>query len=605
MPRTELNVNLLKNITKAGVGVIYPTDTEGMICYVDDSECAFDVETGSILCHSTPHYKGNAGFFHIKAGEGECILLKSRYIDAIRIIKRGISLNSEALLEVSRTLTKIDGELSGYHEVWFFYIPAKSDIKIIKVTPFTKKIAAKLDMTIPRPLTSTEYEADLSTLPDKNLLSRAFLPLIFPETLSHTSSELVKSFYDAINAFFISLEVKVQSPSQKVVDLRPYLNFSGIIKALKETKQSLSMFEEQYLPWQKIFADEKRAKPALFLSKRLPVKEIDGFMDDTANLFKPNLSLFDPNFFSPVVNFAMLAVMINTLLNEQLLYFSSYLKIDTERALQIIYKSRANSLFIKGGELSVPEFFDLSCEQREVKFAPSDKLISMDEAFSCVSGFNKGAKRRGGQKLLADIHALLDLKDKLMPLISEYHRRARGEVLEHGGHILKKGKIDQLEDVFHFDIADIKKLSYDIFYMDVKPIRQHRESYKLRAAAQIMPYDLYEADIPFAGMITEDQLHGMLEQESFICKSYNGKTAIEGVVGDDIKCANAFTLAHIQDLYGAKAVLTSIAPAFSYITEFCTVNNIPLYYGVRHCETVLKGKRVSLQGEMITTIANI
>jgi hypothetical protein len=111
-----------------------------------------------------------------------------------------------------------------------------------------------------------------------------------------------------------------------------------------------------------------------------------------------------------------------------------------------------------------------------------------------------------------------------------------------------------------------------------------------------MPYELYEADIPLAGLISEDQLHKTLDKKEFACESLN-PTELTGIVNEadsGIICAGSFPLSRLAELDNPQALIADMAPAFSYLREYCIMHQTPLYYGLRHSETVFSGKKVTL-----------
>jgi hypothetical protein len=117
-----------------------------------------------------------------------------------------------------------------------------------------------------------------------------------------------------------------------------------------------------------------------------------------------------------------------------------------------------------------------------------------------------------------------------------------------------------------------------------------------------MPYEIYEADIKFSGLIAEETFFKKAEQRSFSAKSLfpkdiTGKAA--GELDGEIVCRRAFSLLSISKLNSPQALITEIAPPLSYINEYCFLNGIPLHYGVRNVEELLTGHTVKLTADKI------
>jgi hypothetical protein len=529
------------------------------------------------------------------------------------MIKQGITIVEPALMSISRNLLKADDILGGYHEVWFFYAPQYDMINVVKVTPSdplslrhcvtppSRREAT--DYKIPRPLTSQEYKAGQSGLPDKTLFSRAFMQQLFPETLSYMCASVFEKLPDALTTVFTHLDVKVTSPSQKLVNLRPYVNLAAVLSGFYETKQSKYAFTSQFMPWQKVFKDDRAAKPALFLSSRISTQDIAELMDETEKQINDdNILISDSSYFAPLANIAMLGMTLQLIFAEQLAYFSAHVNLPPDETLRLIYKTRASSFFIKGETLDLPVFFDPTCEVQSITIAPNEKLLDKNVLFGHISGIFKGQKIKKGIHLLEKLHSLLDFRDRLLKISGLFHENTRDAILVHAEHLTKQEILLQIPEIFSFDLGEVQSMLTESFYSDVQAIFDYRESYRLRATAQIMPYEIYEVDIPFAGMISEEQIANAEAQTVFPCHSYNFTEEISGTSGLDIACRNVFTLAMIPEMAGKKAFITGIAPDFSYITEYCLINDIPLFYGVRHCGIILDGKKVRLKKDSMELI---
>ncbi|MDR0454473.1 MAG: hypothetical protein LBH05_06655 [Deferribacteraceae bacterium] len=622
MQDSDPGLTLLERLAKAGIQIIaaakLPEETQPDPSQPEDKTCFFTVRgrkvylelpKSAVLCTSVPYYRGNRGFFHIKEGDGECILLKSCYDDFIRIVKKGITLSNESLNGISRTLSQIEGLLEGLFEVVFFNSDGQTFIFEVNKAEPQYQDGLFRDPLIPRPLTATEYCDSMSDLiPDKSLFSRSMLQIIFPEQVSFFMVSLFKKYSEILNPFFLFFDAKVDSPSVKCIDFRPYVNITALLRGFSEIKSDRKLFCSFYMPWQKIFSGDKPKKAELFISKRISVCDIESFMDEVEKeyLKKDSYNLYEADYFDPVIKMSMMAMILNFIFQEQFAYFADYVKAAREDALRWIYKTRGNSFFIKGEKLTLPVYFDLATAPEEVQFFPYAAASDKDVIFPHLSAFSRWRRKKKAFKLLDSLHKILDLRDRLLKNAADYHSKTRKYILDSANYMVNRGKFQNDRQVFLFDVADLRRITNDTFYTSLAPMLEYKESLLRRSAAQIMPYEIYEVDIPYAGMIAEDQYFKSGAEKSYKCESYNtaditGEAfafdayVTDGAVsGEKIYCSRAIPLASVAKLNKPQAVITDIAPAFSYITEYCLINDIPLYFGIRYCDLLLAGKKVKL-----------
>ncbi len=614
MPDNNLELTPLERLAKTEIPVIAPVADKGLPFNVRGKELYFELPESAVLCISTPHYHGNRGFFHIKEGQGECLLLKNCYSDFTRVIRKGITLTNDALNNISRTLSQTEGLLEGLFEIVFFY--CEGQMHIFEVNDMELPPEAGLDPSIPRPLNALEYSEPMTDFtPEKELFSRSLLQTVFPEQVSFFTTALFKKYPDILHPFFLIFDAKVGSPSAKCIDFRPYVNINGLLRGFREVKIDRQLFSSFYMPWQKIFSKDKPHKPELFISKRISTGDLEGFVEEIEKEYKKkgSYNIYEQDYFEPVVKITMMAMILNFLFQEQFSYFTIYIKATQEDALRWIYKTRESSFFIKGDKFTVPPYFDIALPAEEVEIIPSASVSDKNVIMSCLLAFSRRRRHKKAFALLESIHKILDLRDILLKHTAEYHTRTRKYILDNATYIVNKGKFKYAEQAFLFDTADLKRLTNDTFYTGLGPILEYRESLRRRAAAQAMPYEMYEIDIPYAGMITEDQYAKGKSDKIHRCESYNtaeisGKVvnfsphADETAGSRQIYCARAFPLTAVAKLGKPQAVITDIAPAFSYITEYCMIHDIPLYSGVRHCELLLKEKKVKLDKNTIEVI---
>ena len=556
--------------------------------------CELFFEEDGAVIRALPHYQGNRGFFHVFSGTGEVLLLKSCYEDFLRTVARGAEINEDAFGELSRLLQKAESLLKSPHEIWLLHI--KGENYIVDLFPIENIPQEGPNIKIPRPLTAQEYAQSAEGYDDdKTLYSRSFFHTILPDTLSHNMGAFMSKFPDMLASFFLLFDAKVGSPSLKIIDGKAYVNFSAIQKGFKETRIDVTALAQQYMPWQKLFEDGKKAKPSLFLAFHISDEELTDYINETivGLSSKGEYSFFEADYFAPTANLAMASLMLIFIFQEEWLYFAKLAKLSNQEALKIIYRSREGSVFVKGGTFNLPHDFDPATENCEVTLVPSATPMPVEKMFEGLPFTTKLFNKKKLSALLKRLHLLLDSRDKLLTAAGEYHKKIYTILKKHSEFIKNKKRFCDPADVFLFDMEDVRRLVNDTYYTNFEPMREYRSSLSHRTKAQIMPYEIYEADIPFAGLITEDQMFKELAKKEYTCKSINGKD-ISGEVGEGIFCARIFPLAKLAEFKKPEALITDIAPALSYVTEYALMHDIPLYYGIRHCELLLKGKKVSL-----------
>ncbi|MDR2869245.1 MAG: hypothetical protein LBV04_02235 [Deferribacteraceae bacterium] len=600
---------MLDQLKAAGMQILAPaTNTELIDLLIDGESTPSDLPEGTLVCHILPHYRGNAGFFHLFCESSECLLLKSCYGDGVRYLKAAMPLSESILIELSKAALQAEGIAKSPLSLWAAVTPDGA-IYIAKATAINIDHILNIDPQIPRPLMAAEYDYNGSAAVD-SLMSRSLFNTVLPECLSFMGAALLKQYPDILHPYFLAFEAKVQSPSQQVLSGRAYMNISGVLSAMKEAKTDRKAFAASFMPWQKIFDKDKPVTPELFSIEFIPMEEVLGFVDTLKQQIESagGYSFLEENYTEPVIHLTMLQMMLYFIFQEQWLYLARLTGCDKADILRWIYKTRANSPFFTGASLDLPLFFDPVLESHKVSIKPAGKPLSTDELIASLPAFTRLRNKKKILSMLAAAQQVLDTRDTVTALAGEYHKKSRGFIMENASYLKDKGRVESLDEVFMVDKKELRRLVHDTYYAGLRQILEYRQSYQSRIAAQPMPYEMYVGDIRHVPRIIEEQLAKFEAQLFYPCSTYNA-TELEGEAkaynGDmtgQICCARAFSLPMLAKIGRPAALITDIAPIFSYVTEFALLYDIPLYSGIRYSELLLAGKQVKLTTETVALV---
>ncbi|MDR2105406.1 MAG: hypothetical protein LBP51_06605 [Deferribacteraceae bacterium] len=553
-----------------------------------------------------PHYRNNPGFYHIFEGEGEAVILKGVYGDNIRIIKRGITLTVDEFSILARFLFEVKKALLSYmkgesYTVQIIIVDGAASVVKIEEYQFTPK--TEIDPLIPRPLTVSEYDSLESSVGDKTLFSRGFMGALFPEAASPYLQGLVSRFPDILAVYFLAFDLKLPSPSIISLAGRIYANISALSARYKEAGMNLELFGASYLPRQKELFKQARSKPRLLLAKKMTSQEIAQLLEEIAASVdkRGGYEIFNEDFFEPAFRITFMAIFLNFLFLEGFAYLKALTILDDYELLQAVFLSRKDSSFFMGGKtLEIPEYFDPAAPPVLISFPPPLQ-IEPPSLFTKLTPLKLFTHKKKILQTLATLHTALNGRDALLSAASLFHKTVRNTLLEHGRYMKTRKKIIDEKSVFSFESDDIRRLANDSYYSNIEPVLEYKENYIYRCSAQAAVYDIYKEDIKYMGLIAEKQTDNTADSAKLPCSSLGAVQELKGQAGAngaEIFCSRIPNLSSLSRLKAARAVVTDLAPLFSYVTEYCVINKIPLYYGVRFPE-LLYAKHLTLNKEDI------
>ncbi|MDR2400626.1 MAG: hypothetical protein LBD73_03120 [Deferribacteraceae bacterium] len=444
------------------------------------------------------------------------------------------------------------------------------------------------------------------------MYSRSFFRALFPEIASPYLQDLVERFPDILAYYFLAFDIKTPSPTIITAASRIYANISAISAGFEGAGIRRELFCCSYLPRQKVLFKESRNKPSLFLAKRITSQEIDTLLNEINSSIKNKgaYAIFNDDFYEELPRISFTALFLNFLFMEGFAYLKSLSELEDIEILRGIFASRKNSFFITGQRLQIPEFFDPAYPEANIEFTPPlAEVVSAEALFSKLSPFKRFLRREKIIRALNVMHSALDGRDKLLKIAAEFHKTTRSALLEHGRYIKSRKKFLDENHVFLFESADIRRLANDSYYSNIEPALEYKKNFIRRCAAQAAVYDIYEEDIKYFGLIAEKQTAQVSEGVKLSCLSLGGNEEIRGVCSTnpdegELSCLKIPNLASLSCLKTPNALICDLAPLFSYVTEYCVINKIPLYYSVRFPE-LLSGKRLTLhKGDIEINVVN-
>jgi hypothetical protein len=410
---------------------------------------------------------------------------------------------------------------------------------------------------------------------------------------------VLKRYPDVLSGFFLAFDAKMSSPAILNINRSIYTNISSLVGGFKEVRVDALQFASDFMPWQNGLFRSTKAKPDLFITSRMTPKEIGEFIDsiDSDISKNGNFAFFNADYFDPITKIALAGLLLTFLFQEQILCLRALTNLTNMELLEYIYKTRENSFFSNGLTVEMPEDFDPLTESNAVEINPINSSPLEFDLLYKLSRLKKLLSKEKIARVLILIYSTLDLRDKLLMSAVKFHKAVRGAMLNHAEYVKGRKKINRTDDLFLFDIEDIRRLVNDTYYSSLTPTIEYKRSYYFRSAAQIMPYEIYEADIKFSGLIAEETFFKRAEQKSFALKSIFPKDITgkaDGNLDSEIVCRRAFSLSAISKLNSPQALITEVVPPLSYLNEYCFLKGVPLYYGIRNVEELLKGHTVRL-----------
>lgn len=566
-----------------------------------------EIDGAELKCY--PHYNNNFGFFLVEVNDTKTILLKGMHSDNTRYIKGRPDIDNNQWAEISDTLAKAERLSGSYLEITLILTDSECYIKDIKHIENIKTLSEKRDYQIPRPLASNEYSEPKNRIYDEEIiLSSGFFGYMFPNVLSTFTSSIFEEIADILNPIFVSCNLKTSSPT--VVNLygRLYINMTGYEAMMKTIGLNKSLYRSMFSPH--LYMKMKKYKKAGIMKYYFPIQydEIYELVTDIkTNVENMSLNSFtEKSFLDYFVKMSVVYEYITIMLTEYTSKLLTYFK-DISQILNAVFKSRENSIFYSSDEYELPEFLDFSSDIVKVAFNVEKGDTNIKKHIKNVSIFKRGKVK----KIISKIHSLLDMRDELYLTTSEFIKKTREGLINTGKYAVNKGTISNVEDIFFMEYDEVRRVSSNSFYTDIKELINFRKWRNMRYSAQNVPPEIYGYDLSDTPYIAEEMVMKFLNQEEpFNCYGLNN-IACSGTVTNNLeesdysnKIISAYNISipKIKNYVNSSGMLIENIYPYSLAVEYAVLNNIPLWTGVRYSSEILNNISVKIENSKLVKV---
>ncbi|PLX67156.1 MAG: hypothetical protein C0603_10895 [Denitrovibrio sp.] len=569
---------MLNELEKAGIRVSH-----------EGADCEFTV---------TPSYKGNIGFFHLLGQDWELIVVKGVYKDNIRRLKGKPPYDDRKINEVAQTLSDVERTLRKRVIIKIiFNEEQKHVINYIEADSTQLSRDDARDFTIPAPITSVERSLgkDIS-IGDKQLFSKAPFAEILPETLSPFAMSLVSMMPDVMNPLFMSSSIKTLSPSVKLLFGRLYMNIANASTITSKFSQPSDFLMMNFVP--ALFKSVK--KPSIGVPNDADLKisddeileSIKDIADSIADL-KPE-DVYSDEFIELIALTVMTWEMVYVRLWKSFTNLHKLISKDIDTTLTHIYKTRSNSILNIGFD-KICTCFDPAIIEHKIE-SIGLKHLSIDYMYKTFPTSKRLtlSKSKYAERI-TEAHSYLKMRDDLYLAISAMTSKVRSLLLESGTQLHNDQMLSDKNDIFLFEVTEIRNIIGDEFYGNIPFTTNFRRWQNARFSALCLPFNLYEKDVVDAEKIALSQIDKSTKEKNLPCLSLFHKE----ITTSNFTTRMNFRLHDIKEAVGKDVVITESASLFSFITEYCATTETPLYTGARFANIMIQDKTITTTKDSI------
>jgi hypothetical protein len=539
-------------------------------------------ENEIIECYN--FYFDNFGYHFVKYKENSILLLKGIYKDFVRVIKGEKFLKDSEFTKLSELLSDIEKNIGQTFSAKV--VKGTKDLVDITLVDSYEKLLLKDKILINRPLSGVEYSICRNDSADyDNLYFFSIFKDIFPFTVTPLTASILSSIPEVLSVIFAHVSFRVYSPSVKLLWGKVYGSLSTYHMAFESLNAGESLLKLNYSQFRFLKDKKKKLKNPKISMLEISENEIKEFIkeaDEKADRIDETY-IFEPEFLEHISLLFLAAQMI--FLN----FISQFMKIydeleNLDDTLRLIYKTRAKSPFFSNNEIVVPESFDLSSGFLKMCVYSGRKPLSPKEETKKYSKLNV-FKRKRLESSVAEIHKTLDLRDELSFTSVRVFTKIKSVLNKLTEKLLGESKIKHKDTIYYIEYNDLKNILDDNYYGNIQFTYFFKKWQTERYKLQIVPYEIFEKDIPDVEKIAKGIIGKLLSQKEFDILSFFHKDDFNGNLNDVRIYEN---LAFMKD-NSKKPIITDNISLLSYAMEYATINEIPVYSGIRFPELVLKG----------------
>lgn len=546
----------------------------------------------------TPEYRGNCGFYHVKGNGWELAFVKGVYKDNIKRLNGECPLKPYFLNEISQKCADIERALRTTVTVKLFMQDDKPFFTEAETYTCRRRSSDMRDPDISEPLTPVERSlAKNEYVNDKYLFIRNPFADIMPETLSPVTMSLAAAIPDVLNPLFMSCNIKTSSPSVKVMFGRMYMNSANAETIIPAFYSKIDFFLLNFAP--ALF--RKIKKPSFELPDdsdiRISDEEITTAADDIRKSIEEitteDILSDDMNELAALC--AMTWEMAYLRLWKHFTSLHKYIGKSIEDTLLHIYRTRGDTILNQSFE-GLSTQFDPACLPKDVKGCGIEHLTPEEMYKTLPASRRLTLSRAKYTEKLALMHRYLRMRDDIYLSVSGLVSKVRELLLEAGKEMVENSMITNAEDIFLFELKEIKNILNDEYHGNIPFTLNFRRWQSARFAALCTPFYLYEKDSERAEELARAQMKKYTSEGSIPCSAFFHKE----LTTDSFAVSLGYDLASVRSVKDKDIVIAEAASLFSYITEYCAATEKPLYSGARFAALLLKDRTVTTSDKSVS-----
>ena len=547
-------------------------------------------EAGSDIITCLNHYEGNGGYHHLKYNGTELVLLKGVYKDFVRVLEGKNPFTDRQLTKISEIMANVEKNCHTYFCCKFLN---NEDFTVKNITELENIDRREVRLKIKRPLSAVEYNLFKDALADQNnLYSSELLGVPTKVTLPVLFCSILKKIPDVMSVIFAHSGFRVYSPSIKTILNKFFANYSTIHMAFNtfsdETLLKFFFSQARFVRQKKTNFKTPNLK---FLN--LSVKEAEEFINEFEQKIQnmSEESIFDGSFYEtislPFISFQIIL----------LLFMENFSKLneitgDYETTIKIIYKTRPTSPFYSDSKVKILHFTPEGLSFADMDLNLGENIKSVDEIIQSMPAVRRIFSRSKIEKLVKASHEILDTRDKLYFLVTDFMQRLTKLFGDISQKLVAQQKIKYHSQLYYLEIDEIKNLLNDSYYGNTQFTYFFRKWQSERFSAQIVPNEIFEKDIPSVEDIVREMVSNLMEKKTLpvlsffhtrdFAEDFSNSTRVATIKPDFPE-----NLKTIKDRI--KVFTTNISP-FSWLMEMAAISDTPVYSGVRLPDVVFEGK---------------
>jgi len=254
-----------------------------------------------------------------------------------------------------------------------------------------------------------------------------------------------------------------------------------------------------------------------------------------------------------------------------------------ENTLRLIYKTRKQSPFFSDKTFEIPLSFDLCPNFITLSPTSIKSPMQLSDAVKIYSGL-KFFKKSKLESLIKNIHQILLLRDNLSNTLIALLKKTHIVFEKLADNLLRDSKIKFKDNIYFLEYNDIKGLVSDSYYGNTQFTYFFKKWQNERFKMQITPYEIFEKDIQETENIAKNIISKLLSQNEYDILSFFHKEDLKA----DFEEISIYS--DLSILNSMKPIISDNISLLSYAIEFATINEIPVYSGLRFPEIILSDK---------------